>query len=767
MSVTLGSMHTSRRWIAAAASVLLGCGVTAAVAVPAQAATCTGVAVTTSSNIQSVINANPTGTTFCFAAGTYTGANDLIPKANDVLDGDGQLAVLNGGGTQSVAIQDGGSGNAGTDDGAAGVTVQNFTIENYNPSTYGAAVNARSGKNWIIQGNNISGNGEAGVATGDGVQVLNNTLDNNVREGFNAQGSTILYQGNTISGNNPNLVDNGDVEAGAGKLWQTTNATFKNNTVNNNCGPGLWADTNNIATTFDGNTVTNNWGPGIYEEISYDFHITNNDVENNGTATSCGGGENIGWLDDAGIELRDSQGNVSGNGVTGYGDSTISGNTVYDNYNAIALVEDGDPSPQTGCNNSGEGAYGACKIAYVDVQNNGVSMSSTTHLGTGAVNSGTDTSVYSGHNTFTGNNYCVNPSASYFQWNGASDSFATWQGLGFDTTGSYTVTSSKCLPPSASAPAVTTTAATGVSSSGATLNGTVNPEGQSTTYQFQWGTTTAYGSVTPASPGSAGSGTTAVNESAALTGLAASTIYHFRLTATNGTGTTNGADQQFTTSAAGGTSVAYDATGPSSSGAKVGGATLTWTHTVGSSGTNRALLVGASVGDNSPNDSSCTATAKDGTTTMTSLAKAHTDNQNHGYEQVWGLANPPTGANSITVTVTGCTPNEVTGGSESFTGVSQSTPFGTPVTAFGSGTTASATAASTSSDMMAGFVANGSSISSATSPSTSRFIANGNNNTAAGNSAGATSAATGSNVTMAWSVGSDWWAVAEIQVQHA
>jgi len=102
------------------------------------------------------------------------------------------------------------------------------------------------------------------------------------------------------------------------------------------------------------------------------------------------------------------------------------------------------------------------------------------------------------------------------------------------------------------APAVTTGAATGITSSGATLNGTVNPEGQASTYQFEYGTTTGYGSVSPATPGSAGSGSSPVPESAALSGLAASTTYHYRLNATNATGTTHGSDQQFTTAASGG-----------------------------------------------------------------------------------------------------------------------------------------------------------------------------------------------------------------------
>jgi hypothetical protein len=101
------------------------------------------------------------------------------------------------------------------------------------------------------------------------------------------------------------------------------------------------------------------------------------------------------------------------------------------------------------------------------------------------------------------------------------------------------------------APAVVTQAATGTTTTGATLNGTVNPEGAAAAYHFEYGTATSYGTLIPVPDGSAGSGTTAVAESAVLTGLAASTTYHYRLDATNSGGTSNGTDQTFTTTAAG------------------------------------------------------------------------------------------------------------------------------------------------------------------------------------------------------------------------
>ena len=92
-------------------------------------------------------------------------------------------------------------------------------------------------------------------------------------------------------------------------------------------------------------------------------------------------------------------------------------------------------------------------------------------------------------------------------------------------------------------PTVVTLAATAITGSSATLNGTVNPNGLSTTYYFQWGTTNAYGNTTTST--SAGSGSGNVSVSAGITGLSAGTTYHFRLVGVNADGTTNGSDMTF------------------------------------------------------------------------------------------------------------------------------------------------------------------------------------------------------------------------------
>ncbi len=94
-------------------------------------------------------------------------------------------------------------------------------------------------------------------------------------------------------------------------------------------------------------------------------------------------------------------------------------------------------------------------------------------------------------------------------------------------------------------PKVSTSAASNVTQTQATLNGTVNPNGVETHYHFEYGTTTSYGSST--SEGNAGTGTTTEPENAAITGLLAGTTYHYRLVAKNISGTSYGADHELVT----------------------------------------------------------------------------------------------------------------------------------------------------------------------------------------------------------------------------
>jgi streptogramin lyase len=94
-------------------------------------------------------------------------------------------------------------------------------------------------------------------------------------------------------------------------------------------------------------------------------------------------------------------------------------------------------------------------------------------------------------------------------------------------------------------PTVVTVSVTGVTETGAMLNGTVDPNGLETKYYFEYGTTESYGSKT--AEASAGSGSSNVEEGKTITGLTPSTTYYFRMVATNSSGTTYGLDQVFST----------------------------------------------------------------------------------------------------------------------------------------------------------------------------------------------------------------------------
>ena len=118
----------------------------------------------------------------------------------------------------------------------------------------------------------------------------------------------------------------------------------------------------------------------------------------------------------------------------------ISGNTVTNNYNGIALLE----SPALGCTNSAlnEGAYGPCIIQNILVKDNTVTMNQGA---TGVVEDGAGDAVFTSRNVkFQGNTYhlssIAHPTDGYaygwFAWNDRWPSWATWQGYGLDVGGS-------------------------------------------------------------------------------------------------------------------------------------------------------------------------------------------------------------------------------------------------------------------------------------------------------------------------------------------
>jgi hypothetical protein len=86
-----------------------------------------------------------------------------------------------------------------------------------------------------------------------------------------------------------------------------------------------------------------------------------------------------------------------------------------------------------------------------------------------------------------------------------------------------------------------------VNTDGARINGTVAPEGGETTYHFEYGLDTSYGTSVPIPDASIASTTQKQAVTRVITGLVPGATYHFRVVAKNQSGTTPGTDGTFRT----------------------------------------------------------------------------------------------------------------------------------------------------------------------------------------------------------------------------
>lgn len=173
--------------------------------------------------------------------------------------------------------------------------------------------------------------------------------------------------------------------------------------------------------------------------------------------------------------------------------------------------------------------------------------------------------------SYSGNSFSISSGITSYQWNwgdgtpvanGSSPtsshtfaavgnyqvSLTVTDDLGFTSTVTREVSvsnGSSGFQAPAPRPTATTGAASRITSTGATVAGTVNPDGVATTYLVEFGTSSAYGHSTISVP--AGSGTSAVPVRVVLSGLHPRTTYHYRLVAMSAGGTAVGAGRTFTT----------------------------------------------------------------------------------------------------------------------------------------------------------------------------------------------------------------------------
>ncbi|MGI8573066.1 MAG: hypothetical protein ACR2L9_10655 [Solirubrobacteraceae bacterium] len=119
------------------------------------------------------------------------------------------------------------------------------------------------------------------------------------------------------------------------------------------------------------------------------------------------------------------------------------------------------------------------------------------------------------------------------------------RGLAFLAVGVLSLAAFSEVALAASSPSVNTGSSSKVTQKSAVLSASINPNGSTSTYYFQWGLTTGYGFTSRAH--SAGHGTTAVAVTATAGGLVPGTVFHYRVVAFNKFGTSAGADRTFKT----------------------------------------------------------------------------------------------------------------------------------------------------------------------------------------------------------------------------
>ncbi len=244
--------------------------------------------------------------------------------------------------------------------------------------------------------------------------------------------------------------------------------------------------------------------------------------------------------------------NNDGIDAVGVWNDLFTNNTVQTNpfgfqFNLDNVTPTNEVADTTTTNPLTHGAAGTItKLVYANGSTMTIKDSAVAHAAVWQTSSKSGSQVMALYGTFGAGRFAAVGDSSPFD-DGTGDSGDTLYDGWDDGSGNngQLITNASLWLLAGIAPAVTTNAASAVAPAAATLNGTVNPDGQASSAYFQYGPTVGYGSTTSTQPLAAGN--TSVNLSATLTGLTANALYHFRAVASNATGTTYGADMTFQT----------------------------------------------------------------------------------------------------------------------------------------------------------------------------------------------------------------------------
>lgn len=353
------------------------------------------------SNIQSAVDANPSGTTFCLSAGVTTIRGSIRPKSGDVFVGQFG-AVLDGTGWSTTDTTHGAfrAWNEDIDD----VTVRNLVIRNVPMG--GVTAFRDSADRWTVE------YVEIGPCGGTGINLPHSGLARRLYVHDCRVGGYAAYLSNNTRWEDNDFARNGNES----KLSLTAGTVMLRNFIHHNIN-GLWLDGENIDWLLEGNRIEDNLGDGIYIEVSGRGVARNNYVRRNG-----GNGINASLSHDVQFVGNVLENNA--HGIVYFVDcsrvGSSEGNYQYPGHISVPFAMGNITSTgntitvgtQPGAFANGF-SYTTCSQAQLDAYLNG-SMGLT----------------------FSGNSYVVpSMSGAYWLWNGMK-TWSQWQALGKDVTGS-------------------------------------------------------------------------------------------------------------------------------------------------------------------------------------------------------------------------------------------------------------------------------------------------------------------------------------------
>jgi hypothetical protein len=520
-------------------------------------------------------------------------ANSTITLAT----ANGPLAVTNsvplaitGPGANQLAVSGAGSVRVFRVNNTAATTISGLTVTggSYTLRLSAAGIDYFGSAPLTLDGLVVSGNNNSGVPSGAGgvrqggsssLTIRNSTISGNTVSSSGADNAGGIYNGslagssltlinstiakNAVTGTGTTNPDGGGI-VNAGTLT-TDNSTIAGNSAAHGVG-GVQMDSgstfmtaNTIIATNSGSTTADCGGAGT--ATSQGYNVIGN---GNGCAFSTSTGDHLG---STASPIDPKLGPLGDNGGTTPTMAETAGSPAVDAGNPAPTSDSAPPAPPSliPCRTTDQRGFSrpdqagtACDIGAFEFPGptvTGITPSS------GPATGGTSVTI-TGSNLAgaSGVSFGLTPAAS-FTVDSASQITAT------SPPGSGTVDVTVTTPRETSAtspadqfsytpvaPAVSTAPPT-VSTTSASFQGLVNPNGSATTAVFQYGLDAKYYSpgasgpvYTAQTPAQAVGGdfvTHAVN--AAVSGLVPNALYHVRLVATNGAGTTFGPDVTFMT----------------------------------------------------------------------------------------------------------------------------------------------------------------------------------------------------------------------------